>query len=150
MQEDSEKSALTSGNYFEAGKKWCLPQRANPGADDGRLCGGHDGRCWQEGGICSPMALPRCSGWAENQLGGLRGVRAGKGERPGGIGVPRRRGGKCQRQIAHICCTKSEIIHLHSSIPALSSLFYLKSPLGQFCILRTTLRLNDFLPLADN
>lgn len=34
-------------------------------------------------------------------------MRPGEGERPGSIGVPRSRRGKCQRQIAHICCTES-------------------------------------------
>lgn len=80
--------------------------------------------------------MARCWGCAEDRLAGPRDVRAGKGGGPGSHGVPRRRRGKCQRQIARICCAKSGIVCLHPSTG-------LVQPFSQH--LGDHLRLSEFL-----
>lgn len=132
VQEVSEKSALTSGNYSEARRERCLPPRGSQGGGTS-ACGGLSGGLpWKE--ACDgPTVLPRCLGCAEDRLAGPSDVRAGKGGGPGGTGVPRRRRGKCQRQMAPICCTRSGIICLHSSAGLVQHVF------------QHHLRLNGFL-----
>lgn len=90
-----------------------------------------DGRHHGRRRAVAPLALPRCAGYAEDQLGGQRGVR------PGGPGAPGE-GKKSQHQLAVTRNPKSSlcIYSLQLVQPFLS-----KTPLDRksFCILGTTL-----------
>ena len=75
MQEGSEKSTLTSGNYFEARKEWCLPTEGK--SRQQMKAGFVEARRWrapQEGGgqrphWCCPdaPAVPR-AGWEDREV----------------------------------------------------------------------------------
>lgn len=85
---------------------------------------------------CGLRALPRCSGCAEDQLRGLQDGRQAKRKGQEALGPPGEGVGKVVARLLQHKVKHHPFAFLHPSYSGLSSL---PSPLGQFCILGTTL-----------
>lgn len=74
---------------------------------------------------CGLRALPRCSSCAEDRLGGLRDGRQAKRKGQEALGPQE----KVWKRSWPVCCsTKSNIIHLHSSTPAILAFLLRQAP----------------------
>lgn len=112
VQEDSEKSTLTSGNYFEAGKEWCLPAegKSRRQMKTGFVKVRRWQAPWEEAGSDPAGTAQMC--WL---CRGPAGRTEGCEEWARGPGAP----GEGKKKSAPVGgYTKSEIVHLHLFTPA--------------------------------